>query len=69
MTPEQALADNDELLRRMQARQPTPKQRQAGTDPPAYAQAPSPGKLGQDKETLAYRMRLFSLDRGTSGGG
>ena len=28
-----------------------------------YAHAAAPKKLGQDKQTVAYRMRLFSLDR------
>ena len=28
-----------------------------------YITAPTPRELGQDKTTLAYRLRLFSLDR------
>jgi transposase-like protein len=64
VTPEQALADNDELLRLMQERQPTPEAHAKLAEIHArYAQARSPKKLGQDKETVAYRMRLFSLDR------
>jgi len=64
VTPQQALADNDELLRLMQERQPTPAANAKLAEIHArYAQARSPKKLGQDKETLAYRMRLFSLDR------
>ena len=64
VTPEQALADNDELLRLMQERQPTPAANAKLAEIHArYAQARSPKKLGQDKETIAYRMRLFSLDR------
>lgn len=64
VTPEQALADNDALLRLMQERQPTPEAAaQLEHIHQRYAQAASPGKLKQRKETLAYRMRLFSLDR------
>jgi transposase-like protein len=64
VTPAQALADNDELLRLMQERQPTPEANAKLEEIHArYAQARSPRKLGQDTETLAYRMRLFSLDR------
>lgn len=64
VTSEQALADNDELLRLIQERQPTPEA-DATLEQihQRYAQAASPGKLKQAKETLAYRMRLFSLDR------
>jgi transposase-like protein len=64
VTPEQAVTDNDELLRLMRERQPTPEaQAKLAAIHERYAQARSPKKLGQDKETLAYRMRLFSLDR------
>ena len=64
VTPQQALADNDALLRRMPARQPTPEANATLEEIHGrYAQARSPRKLGQDSETLAYRMRLFSLDR------
>jgi transposase-like protein len=64
VTPEQALADNDELLRLIKERQPTPEaDAKLAEIHQRYAQAASPGKLKQAKETLAYRMRLFSLDR------
>jgi transposase-like protein len=64
VTPEQALADNDALLQLMQERQPTPEANAKLEEIHGrYAQARSPRKLGQDSETLAYRMRLFSLDR------
>jgi hypothetical protein len=64
VTPAQALADNDELLRLIQARQPTPEaDARLEEIHQRYAQARSPGKLKQNQETLAYRMRLFSLDR------
>ena len=64
VTPEQALADCDELLRLIQQRQPTPAANaQLAEIHRRYAQARSPRKLGLDKETLAYRLRLFSLDR------
>jgi len=64
VTPQQAVADCDQLLRLMQERQPTT---QAAAQLEAihqrYALAPSPAKLRQATETLAYRLRLFSLDR------
>ena len=64
VTPEQALADNDELLRLIRERQPTPEANAKLAEiHERYAQAGSPKKLGLDKQTLAYRMRLFSLDR------
>jgi hypothetical protein len=64
VTPEQAVADNDELFRLRRERQPTLEAHAALAEiHERYAQARSPKKLGQDKETLAYRMRLFSLDR------
>jgi hypothetical protein len=64
VTPEQALADNDELLRLMRERQPSPQaDAQLAEIHERYAQARSPKKRGEDKETIAYRMRLFSLDR------
>jgi hypothetical protein len=64
VTPEQAVADCDELLHLIQQRQPS----REASDKLAeihhrYAPAASPRKLGQEKETVAYRMRLFSLDR------
>lgn len=64
VTPEQALADNDELLRLIKERQPTPEaDAKLEEIHLRYAQAASPGKRKQGKETLAYRLRLFSLDR------
>jgi hypothetical protein len=64
ITPAQALADNDELLRLMRERQPTPEaSAQLAAIHERYAQARSAKKRDQDKETIAYRMRLFSLDR------
>ena len=64
VTPEQAWADTDELLRLMRERQPTPEANAKLAEiHERYAQARSAKKRGQDKETLAYRMRLFSLDR------
>ena len=64
VTPAQAAADNDELLRLMHERQPTPEaDAKLAEIAMRYAQAASPRKLGQDKQTLAYRMRLYSLDR------
>jgi hypothetical protein len=51
--PEQPLADNDELLRLMQERQPTPEANAKLAEIHArYAQARSPRKLGQDTEHL-----------------
>jgi transposase-like protein len=64
VTPEQARADNDELLRLIKERQPTPEaDAKLEEIHQRYAQAASPAKLKQSKESLAYRMRLFSLDR------
>jgi hypothetical protein len=64
VTPEQAQADNDELLRLMKERQPTPEaDAQLEAIHLRYAPAASPAKRKQEKESLAYRMRLFSLDR------
>lgn len=64
VTPEQALADNDELLRLLKERQPTPEaEAKLGEIHERYAQARAPKKRGQTKESLAYRMRLYSLDR------
>lgn len=62
--PEQAVADCDELLRLIHERQPT-AQAAATLEEihRRYAHAPSPAKLRQAQETLAYRMRLFTLDR------
>jgi hypothetical protein len=64
ITAEQALADNDKLLQLIQDRQPTPEANAKLAEiHMRYAKARSPTKLGQEKESLAYRMRLFSLDR------
>ena len=64
VTPEQAVADCDELLRLIRARQPTAQAAaQLEEIHRRYALAPSPAKLRQAQETLAYRMRLFTLDR------
>jgi hypothetical protein len=64
VTPAQALADSDALLRLIMERQPTPAADNTLAEiHQRYAQAGSPGKLKQATETLAYRMRLFSLDR------
>ena len=64
VTPEQAMADNNALPRLIRERQPTPEARaQLEQIHSRYAQARSPHNLGLDHETLAYHMRLFSLDR------
>jgi hypothetical protein len=64
VTPEQAVADCDALLRLMHERQPTPEAlAQLEALHSRYAQAPAPRKLGLHKESLAYRMRLLTLDR------
>jgi transposase-like protein len=64
VTPEQAVADCDELLRLMHERQPTPDAlAKLEALHQRYAQARAARKLGLDKETLAYRMRLLTLDR------
>lgn len=62
--PEQAVQDCDTLLRLMQERQPTPAaEAQLAEIHHRYIAAPTPKELGQEKTTLAYRLRLFSLDR------
>ncbi len=62
--PEQAVQDCDSLLRLMQERQPTPEaEAQLAAIHQRYITAPTPRELGQEKTTLAYRLRLFSLDR------
>jgi hypothetical protein len=64
VSPEQAVADCDELLRLMHERQPTAEAAAKLEEIHShYAQARSARKLGLDKETLAYRMRLLTLDR------
>lgn len=62
--PAQASTDCDTLLQLMRQRQPTPEaQAQLAEIHQRYLTAPTPRELGQDKMTLAYRLRLFSLDR------
>ncbi len=62
--PEQAVRDCDTLLRLMQERQPTPEaEAQLAAIHHRYSAAATPRELGQEKTTLAYRLRLFSLDR------
>jgi hypothetical protein len=60
--PEQALADCQELLRLMRERQPTPEASATlATIHHRYLGAAKPPKGGT--MSLAYRLRLFSLDR------
>jgi hypothetical protein len=66
--PEQALADCEELLRLMQDRARIPGSRAAGEATLAaihqrYAQAAAPKRGADEKTSLAYRLRLFTLDR------
>jgi transposase-like protein len=62
--PEQALQDAQELRRLIHKRQPTPEAAtQLAEIHLRYKTAPSPKELGQERQTLAYRLRLFSLDR------
>jgi len=64
VTPAQALADCNELLRLIRERQPGPQaEAKLQEIHLRYIQAPSPRELHQDQATLAYRLRLFSLDR------
>jgi hypothetical protein len=64
VSPQQAVADCDELLRLMHERQPTPAAlAKLAEIHSRYAQARSARKRGLEKETLAYRMRLLTLDR------
>lgn len=64
VVPEQAVADCDELLRLMRERQPCPEADASLAEiHRRYLSAPSPKELGQSKWTLAYRLRVFSLDR------
>lgn len=61
---QQAVQDCDSLLHLMQERRPTPEaQAQLAAIHQRYIAAPTPRELGQEKTTLAYRLRLFSLDR------
>jgi transposase-like protein len=64
VTPEQAIADGQALLRLMRERQPTPEAAAtlAGIHH-RYLAAPTPAK--GERMSLAYRLRLFSLDRWT----
>jgi transposase-like protein len=62
VTPEQALADSQDLLRLMAERQPTPEAAAIlATLHRRYLGAAKPPKGGT--MSLAYRLRLFSLDR------
>jgi hypothetical protein len=68
VTPEQALEDCAELLRLMRDRARTPGSRTAGEVVLAgihqrYAQAAPPKPGTEEKTSLAYRLRLFTLDR------
>ena len=66
--PQQALADTDALRRLMQERPPTPEANAMREEIHGrYAQACSLRKLGQDAETLAYRMRCLAWIVGISG--
>jgi hypothetical protein len=64
VAPEQAVADSQELQRLMQERQPSPA---ASATLAAihrrYQAAASPRQTGAETMSLAYRLRLFSLDR------
>ncbi len=66
--PEQALLDCAELLRLMRERARRPEDRSAGEAlleaiHLRYAQAAPPKRGAEEKMSLAYRLRLFSLDR------
>jgi transposase-like protein len=64
VTPAQAQADCAELLRLMRERQPGPQaDAKLQEIHQRYLHAPSPRELHQNQATLAYRLRLFSLDR------
>jgi hypothetical protein len=64
VAPEQAVSDCDSLLRLIQERCPSPEaDAQLAAMHQRYTAAQTPRELGQDKMTLAYRLRLFSLDR------
>lgn len=66
VSPEQAVADCDELLRLMRERQPGPKaEGLLEAIHRRYVAAAPPKRDGEEKVgmTLAYRLRLFSLDR------
>ena len=62
VTPEQALADGQDLLRLMTARQPTPEAAAVlAAIHRRYLKAAKP--LAGGTMSLAYRLRVFSLDR------
>ena len=64
VTPEQVLADCDQLLRFMQERQPSAEaDAKLAEIHRRYVRAPSPRELNEAQATLAYRLRLFTLDR------
>jgi len=64
VTPQQAVADVNELLRLIRERQPSPQATATLQEiHQRYLRAPSPCELQQGQATLAYRLRLFSLDR------
>jgi len=64
--PQQAVADANALLRLIRERQPSPQADATLREiHQRYLHAPSPCELHQDHATLAYRLRLFSLDRWT----
>ena len=64
--PAQAVTDVETLCRLMHERQPTPDARtQLRTLHLRYRDAASPRQQGTDTMSLAYRLRLFSLDRWT----
>jgi transposase-like protein len=66
VTPQQALADVHALQRLIRERQPSPQAEATLREiHQRYLHAPSPSQLHQDHATLAYRLRLFSLDRWT----
>lgn len=66
VAPEQALVDCQELLRLMSERQPTPAASAIlAAIHHRYLAAPPPKK--GEEATLAYRLRLFSLDRWSLG--
>jgi len=61
---EEALADLERLLARLRERETGPEsERELATIHQRYLSAPSPRELGQKKASLAYRLRLFTLDR------
>ncbi len=68
LTPEHTLADCAEILRLMQERAREPGGRAVGEATLAaihrrYAQAPPPKPGDEAKASLAYRLRMFTLDR------